>query len=179
MQGPPPGLSAVVDVGQLANILTQARGPILDRIGCALRKFSGDGGVDVSEWLADFERLCRVERVDEVDIIDHMLEGGARRVYRRLMVSEASQWEVVKAALLGEYAMPHQEVWRWFMARRLQANEAVDIFVDDLERLGHRVGLSTGDLAFRVKFYDVGARIVRGTQGEHTPTQILSVTQGD
>ena len=152
--GSPRGPSAVVDVGQLANILTQARGPILDRLGRALPKFSGDGSLDVSEWLADFERLCRVERVDEVEVIDHLLEGGARRVYRRLMVGEASQWEVVKAALLGEYALPRQEAWRRFTARRLKACESLDTFVDDLERLGHRVGLSSEDLAFKVKFYE-------------------------
>ena len=71
-----------------------------------------------------------------------------------MMVSEASQWSVVKAALLAEYALPRQEAWRRFTARQLGADEAVDVYLDDLERLGTRVGLGPEDLAFRVKFYE-------------------------
>ena len=146
--------SPMVDVGQLANILTQARGPIIDRLSRALPKLSGDGSVDVAEWLGNLERLCSVERVGPADIIDYMLEGNAARVYRRMMVSEASQWSVVKAALLAEYALPRQEAWRRFTACQLGADEAVDVYLDDLERLGTRVGLGPEDLAFRVKFYE-------------------------
>ena len=148
------GQPVVVDIGKLANILLQARGPILDRLGRALPKLSGDGSVDVAEWLADLERLCRVERVECVDIIDYMLEGNAARVYRRMMVSEASQWDAVRAALLAEYALPRQEAWRRFTARRLEADEAVDVYVDDLERLGQRLGVASVDLVFRTKFYE-------------------------
>lgn len=49
-KGRPPVL---IDVSALANILTQARGPILDRLARQLPKLSGDGSVDVMEWLAD------------------------------------------------------------------------------------------------------------------------------
>ena len=61
--------SPVVDVGQLANILTQARGPIIDRLSRALSKLSGDGNVAVTEWFSNLERLCGVERVEPADII--------------------------------------------------------------------------------------------------------------
>ena len=144
--------SVGVSVSQLANILTQARGPILDRLGRSLPKLSGDGTLDVSEWLADLERLCRVEQIDCVDVIDFMLDGNARRVYRRMIVAEASSWEVVKGTLLAEYALPRQEAWRRFTARRLNAGETVDVYVDDLERLGRRVDLTPESMAFRVSF---------------------------
>ena len=150
----PAGRAALVDIGRLADVLSQARGPILDRLGRALPKLSGDGSVDVTEWLADFERQCRVERVAPAEVIDFLLEGNARRVFRRLTVAEASQWEVVKCALLAEYALPRQEAWRRFIRRRLQAGEAVDVYVDDLERLGLRLGIGVNSVAFRVQFYE-------------------------
>ena len=51
----------LVDVGQLANVLTQARGPILDRLARQLRKLTGGGSTDVVEWLESLERLCQLE----------------------------------------------------------------------------------------------------------------------
>ena len=105
-KGTPPLL---VDVSALANILTQARGPILDRLTRQLPKLTGDGSVDVMEWLADLERLCQLESVTPVDIIGHMLEGSAARLYRRMLVGDATQWSVGKAALVTEFAMPRRE----------------------------------------------------------------------
>ena len=53
----------MVDIGTLASILMQAKGPIIDRLERALSKFSGDGTLDVSEWLDGLERRCKAERV--------------------------------------------------------------------------------------------------------------------
>ena len=69
-------------------------------------------------------------------------------------VSEASSWEVVKAVLTAEYAIPRQEAWRRYVNCRLEAGEAVDVCLGRLERLGGRVGLTRTDLAFRVKFFE-------------------------
>ncbi|KAG1650342.1 hypothetical protein GQR58_028122 [Nymphon striatum] len=103
----------LVDIGQLANILTQARGPILARITQLLAtrfggsgRLSGSGSVDVTEWVECLEGMCRLENVSPADIIGYVLEGNASRIYGRMMVGDASQWAVVKAALLGEYALP-------------------------------------------------------------------------
>ena len=148
------GQGSFVDVSTLANILMQARGPILDRLSRQLPKLTGDGSVDVLVWLADLERLCTVEKVEPVDIIGHMLDGNAARVYRWMVVGDAAQWVVVKDTLTAEYALPRQEAWRRFTARQLGADEPVDVYLDDLERLGGRFGLSSSDLAFRVKFYE-------------------------
>ena len=87
--------AAIVDIGQLVSILMQAKGPIIDRLGRALPKFSGDGTLDVSEWLDDLERRCKVERVGPEEVVDFLLEGNAARVFRALRVSEASQWEMM------------------------------------------------------------------------------------
>lgn len=144
----------LVDVSKLADILTQARGPILDRLSRQLPKLTGDGSVDVLEWLTDLERLCQVERVAPCDVIGHLLSGNAARVHRRMTVGDASQWEVVRAALVGEYALPLQEAWRQFTGVQLGADEPVDVYLDRLERLGGRLGLTSRDMAFRVKFYE-------------------------
>jgi len=45
---------------------------------------------------------------------------------------EASQWDIVKAALMAEYAMPKQEAWRKFVSTRMEG----------LDRFGRRVGQS-------------------------------------
>lgn len=46
------------------------------------------------------------------------------------------------------------EAWRRFTARRVQAGESVDVYVDDLERLGRRVGILIGSVVFLAKFYE-------------------------
>ncbi|KAG1696623.1 Acetylcholinesterase [Nymphon striatum] len=133
----------LVDISQLANILTQARGPILARISQLLAtrfggsgRLSGSGSVDVTEWVGCLEGMCRLENVSPAEIIGYVLEGNASRIYERMMVGDASQWAVVKAALLGEYALPRGEAHRRFIGRRLEADEPVDVYVDSLERLG-------------------------------------------
>ena len=150
-----PVASGTVDVGALANILLQARGPILDRISRHLPKFSGaDRDVDASAWLTDLERWCILEKVSPVEIIPYMLEGNATRVYRRMLVGDASQWDVVKSVLLAEYAMPLQEAGRRWVASTLWASETLDVYVDDLDRLGSLIGLGHADLFFRIRFYE-------------------------
>lgn len=153
---PDPGTSgtSMIDIGQLASILMQAKGPIIDRLGRQLPKFSGDGTSDVSEWLDRFERLCKAEQVKPEEVVDFLLEGNASRVFRALRVSEASQWEVVKATLLAQYGMSALEAYGRFTERRLEAGESVDVYVDDLQRFGARMGTGPEDKIFRVKFVE-------------------------
>ncbi|XP_067931095.1 uncharacterized protein [Watersipora subatra] len=70
------------------------------------------------------------------------------------MVGEASSWEVVKAALVAEYAMPQQEAWRQFVNCQFGAGNTVDVYLDCLEQFGKRLGMFSDDLGFRVKFYE-------------------------
>ena len=88
------------------------------------------------------------------DFLTYILAGNTARVYSRMMVSEASDWEVVKALLTSEYTMPRQEAWRRYVNCRLEASETVDFCLGHLERLGGRLGLTLNDLVFRVKFYE-------------------------
>ena len=148
------GQGMVIDASALAGILNQARGPILDQLCCQLSPFAGDGVVEISEWLVAYERLCVVEHVAPTELLTYMLAGNAAWVYSRLLVGEASNWEVVKAVLTAEYAMPRQEAWRRYVNCRLLAGETVDIYLGRLEQLGGRVGLTLNDMAFRVKFYE-------------------------
>ena len=41
-----------------------------------------------------------------------------------------------------------------FTGCQVEAGDSVDVYLDRLERFGGRIGLTSGDLAFRVKFYD-------------------------
>ena len=41
-----------------------------------------------------------------------------------------------------------------FTGCQLEADDSVDVYLDWLEQFGRRIGLTSGDLAFRVKFYD-------------------------
>lgn len=144
----------LVDVNALTNVFAQARGPILDRLLRQLPKLTGNGSVDVLEWMCDFERLCTLEKVNPVDIIGHMLDGNAARFHRRMMFGDANQWEVVKAALTVKYAMPRQEAWRKFTELQLESGESLDSYLDCLERLAGRCGINPTDMAFRLKFYE-------------------------
>lgn len=141
--GQPPvvGQGIVVDASVLANIINQARGPILDRISRQLAPFTGDGAVEVSDWLATYQRLCEVERLAPTDLLTYMLSGNAARVYNSMRVGDASQWEVVRAVLTAEYAMPRQEAWRRFINCELEGGESVDVYLSHLERLGGESGL--------------------------------------
>ena len=147
-------VSIVIDASAVASALNQARGPILGRISAHVPKFSGEGTMDISDWVTRYERHCGLEQVAPTDLLLYMLEGSAARLYGRMLVSEASMWDVVKAHLLAEYAMPRQESWRKFTECQLEAGDSVDVYLDRLERFGGRVGLSAEDLAFRVKFYE-------------------------
>lgn len=146
--------SSMIDVNQLASILMQARGPIIDRLERSLSKFSGDGSQDAAVWLDDLERRCRAERVGPEEVIDFLLEGNAARMFRALRVSEASQWEVVKGALLSQYGMSRQEAYTRFADRQLQVDESVDVYVDDLQRYGARIEVKPGDMIFKARFID-------------------------
>ena len=92
--------SVPVDVVVLASILNQACGPILDRLSGQLPWFTDDGPVEVSTWITDYERFCSLERVTRVELLLYI------RLYSCMMVGEASNWKVVKTALVAKYDMP-------------------------------------------------------------------------
>lgn len=151
---PAGGRGIVLDASMIGSIFGQARGSILDRMSRQLSPFTGDGVMEIAEWLVAYERLCELEHVAPTDLLTYMLAGNAMRVYNSMRVGEASSWEAVKAVLTAEYAMPRQEAWRRYVNCRLEAGETVDVYLGRLERLSGRLGLTREDLIFRVKFYE-------------------------
>ena len=99
----------LVDASMLVGILNQARGPILDRLSRQVPVFTGDGAMEVTSWLAEYEKFCGLEQVPPTDLVGYMLGGNAARIFKAMRVGEASQWEVVRAVLTAEYAMPRGE----------------------------------------------------------------------
>ena len=144
----------MVDASVLASILNQARSPFLDQIHRQLSPFADDGNVGIAQRLATYERMCGVERIVPTELLTYLLAGSAAQVYSSMKVSEASNWEVVKAVLTAEYAMPRQEAWRRYVDCRLEAGEIVHVYLGRLERLRDRVGLTRTDLTFRIKFFE-------------------------
>ena len=104
----------MVDMGQLASLLSQARGPLLDRVTRQVKKFTGDGSIDMMEWLATVERVCELEEVQPEKMVGFLLDGEPARLYQRLSVESAKQWGVVRKTLVDGYATPMPVVYnRW------------------------------------------------------------------
>ena len=76
------------------------------------------------------------------DLLTYMLSGNAARVHCSMRVVEASNWEVVKAVLTTEFAMPWQEAWRKYVNCQHEAGETVDVYLGRLKRLCCRLGLT-------------------------------------
>ncbi|XP_067943398.1 A disintegrin and metalloproteinase with thrombospondin motifs 16-like [Watersipora subatra] len=72
------------------NLMNQARGPILERLSRQMQPFAGDGAVEVTAWLSQYERLCELEHIAPCTLIAYMLDGTAARVHGRMRVGEAS-----------------------------------------------------------------------------------------
>ena len=83
-----------------------------------------------------------------------MLGDNAARVFRKMGVAEKSQWDVIKATLVAEYAMPRQEARRRCTICRLEDCDTIGVFMHRLERFGGKVGMSNHDLSFRAQFYE-------------------------
>ena len=121
-----------MDARVLASTLNQANEPILMGIRQLLPKFNGDGSTEVTGWLAKLERHCELEQISPIGILMNMLGDNSARVHSRMRVIEMSQWNTVKAALVAEYAMPHQEAWRRFTICRLEDGDTIAVFMDRL-----------------------------------------------
>jgi len=108
----------------------------------------------LTEWLDSFERKCGAESVTAEEIVQYLLTGNAERVYRKLTVAEASQWDVVKARLTAEYGLPRHEAYRRFKERRLGVGEPIDVYADDLLRLAARLEQDQNSMMFLGQFYE-------------------------
>ena len=117
----------MVDINQLASLLSQARGPMLDRVTRQVEQFTGDGSVDVMEWLAAVERVCALEEVKPEKVVGFLLDGEPARLYRRLSVENAKQWGVVRKTLVDGYATPMPVVYKRWHGLSLGEGESIDV----------------------------------------------------
>ena len=145
--------TAMVDIDQLASLLSEARGPMLDRVTRQVKKFTGDGSMDVMEWLATLERVCALEEVPSVKLVGFLLDGEPARLYRRLSIADAKNWDVVKRTLMDSYAIPMPVVYQRWHNLSLSEGGSIDGYVDTLERLAERLKVGFGSTVFRSKFY--------------------------
>ena len=143
----------MVDIDQLASLISQARGPLLDRVTRQVKKFTGDGSIDVMEWLATVERVCELEEVPPEKMVGFLLDGEPARLYRRLSVESAKQWGVVRKTLEDGYATPMPVVYNRWHSLSLSEGGSLDGYVDTLERLAERLKVGFGSTVFRSKFY--------------------------
>ena len=137
---------------QWAQLVSSVRGPIVDRLLRVVNKFTGDGKRDVSKWLDDVERHCRLETVQPEEIIEFLLDGNALRLYQSMRVLEASDWTRVRGLLLRQYGLSRQQAYESLVSRRLQPDEAVDVYLDDLRRLASQICLTEADELVRLQF---------------------------
>ena len=143
----------MVDIGQLASLLSEARGPMLDRVTRQVKKFTGDGSLNVMEWLATLERVCEVERVSPAKVVGFLLDGEPARLYRRLSIADVKKWEAVKDSLVNEYAAPMPEIYNRWHNLSLGEGGSIDGYVDTLAKLADRLKVGYGSTVFRAKFY--------------------------
>ena len=149
----PPVQSAAELMERLVTAITSQPGPIVDRIERAIGRFTGSGE-DVTEWLDSFEKRCSAENIEPHKIVVFLLGGNAERIYRMLSINEVIQWPVVRGRLLAQYGLPRHLAYQHFKARKHVASEPIDVYAEDLQRLGARLNVKCDDMLFKAQFYD-------------------------
>ena len=99
-----------------------------------------DGSTDVVEWFSRAENLCRLRGVAVETVLPLRLSGGAFSVWSQLPADSRCSLSAVRRALFKAFAMDQYAAYEAFSARRLQAGEAADVFLDDLWHLAELFG---------------------------------------
>lgn len=101
-----------------------------------------DGTGDFVDWYEKVELVCGLQKpaVDLVAVVPLRLKGGASAVYRQLSSTDRADSDKVKAALQRAFAVDKFAAYEQFRARRLRADESVDVFLADLQRLSSIFG---------------------------------------
>ena len=99
-----------------------------------------DGSTDVVEWVTRAEMLCQLRGVALESVLPLRLTGGAFAVWSQLPAASRCLLKDVKEALYAAFALDQYAAYEAFTARRLQANESVDVFLADLRRLSTLFG---------------------------------------
>ena len=106
-----------------------------------------DGTGDFVDWYEKVELVCGLQKpaADVVSVVPLRLTGGASAVYRQLSSADSASADKVKAALKRAFAVDKFAAYEHFRARRLRADESVDVFLADLQRLSSIFGGISND----------------------------------
>ena len=96
---------------------------------------------DIAEWIDKLELVCRLKGVESQEsVIPLRLTGGAFSVYQQLDEESKNDAKKIKEALVTAFAADKFSAFEQFVARRLRANESVDVYLADLRRLSRLAG---------------------------------------
>ena len=101
-----------------------------------IQEFSGDGSVNVIEWLEKAELVCALRGITRLEaVLPLRLTGGAFAVYQQLTAEDKADSGKIKFALKTAFAVDAFTAYELFVARRLQPGETVDVYLAELRRL--------------------------------------------
>ena len=101
-----------------------------------IQEFSGDGSVNVIEWLEKAELVCALRGITRLEaVLPLRLTGGAFAVYQQLTAEDKDDSGKIKFALKTAFAVDAFTAYELFVARRLQPGETVDVYLAELRRL--------------------------------------------
>ena len=91
-----------------------------------IQEFSGDGAVNVIEWLEKAELVCALRGITRLEaVLPLRLTGGAFAVYQQLTAEDKADSGKIKFALKTAFAVDAFTAYELFVARRLQPGETV------------------------------------------------------
>ena len=101
-----------------------------------IQEFSGDGSLNVIEWLEKAELVCSLRGITSMEtVLPLRLTGGAFAVYQQLTEEDKRDSGKIKLALRTAFAVDSFTAYELFVSRRLQPGETVDVFLAELRRL--------------------------------------------
>ena len=101
-----------------------------------IQEFSGDGSINVIEWLEKAELVCSLRGITSMEtVLPLRLTGGAFAVYQQLTEEDKRDSGKIKLALRTAFAVDSFTAYELFVSRRLQPGETVDVFLAELRRL--------------------------------------------
>uniref|UniRef100_A0A5S6QCD6 CCHC-type domain-containing protein n=1 Tax=Trichuris muris TaxID=70415 RepID=A0A5S6QCD6_TRIMR len=104
-------------------------------------EYDGSAKQSIAEWLEKVELVCKLRGIRDIaSVIPLRLTGGAFAVYLQLADEERKNPEKVKCALLAAFAVDSFDAYEEFVARKLEAEEAPDVYLADLRRLASLFG---------------------------------------
>jgi hypothetical protein len=118
-----------------------------------LEAFKGNIGEDAEIWVTRFEqyaKVCKWENQEPVQWFPFFLQEAARSWYHALPIDTAGgTWEILKTAFKKRF-QPHGAI-KWarldeFQMRKQGPEESVDVFVEDISRMGRQLDRSADQI---------------------------------